>query len=379
MVYPTDTKMPYRTLGRSGLRVSLLSFGAWLTFKGDDERYEIMKTAFEAGVNFFDNAETYNNGQAELIMGKDLQRGFKEGLWSRDELVVTTKLFFGTDRTRDVAPPFSKKHPNATGNSRKHIVEGLMASLKRLQLDYVDVVFCHRPDPITPLEETVRAMNHVIDRGMAFYWGTSEWPAEMLAEAHQIAQRLNMVGPICEQPQYHLAHRQRVEVEYARLYSTMGLGLTTWSPLASGVLTGKYSKGNVPDDSRLADPNLFWLRNTLLSEDAKKEGGFLDKVDEFCEFAKTLGASPAQVAIAWVASRQCVSTVILGASNVEQLKHNLGSLQVLDKITPEVSVKIEEIFGAPKYPYEMAIPAKVANAHDPPLPAAQASIPIHYN
>lgn len=319
--------MEYRYLGRSGLRVSALSFGSWVTFgKQIDNRvaYECMTAAWDAGVNFFDNAEVYADGQSETVMGEIL----RQTGWRRDEYVVSTKIFWGGEG------------PNQRGLSRKHIVEGTNASLKRLGLNYVDLLFCHRPDLHTPIEETVRAMNHVIDQGKAFYWGTSEWSAQQITEAHLVAQREHLIGPLMEQPQYHMLHRERFEVEYAPLYERFGMGTTTWSPLASGVLTGKYNSG-IPNDSRLAQPGLEWLR-------ARYEGdqgaAMIQKVKTLSEtVAAELGCTMAQLAIAWCAKNPNVSTVITGASRAAQVTENMKALEVLDKLTPDVMERIDEI------------------------------------
>ena len=245
--------MKYGYLGHTGLKISKLSFGSWVTFGNQldvDEAAEAMKVAFDAGCIFFDNAEVYAAGKSEELMGLAL----KQLGWGRDEFLVSTKIFWGGEG------------PNQRGLSRKHIVEGTQAALRRLQLEHVDLVFCHRPDPNTPIEETVRAMNHVLDRGYAFYWGTSEWSADQLREAWRVADRLGLVGPAMEQPQYHMFHRDRVEQEYAGLVRDKGLGTTTWSPLASGVLTGKYNDG-IPEGSRLSLANFGWLKEAVLADD----------------------------------------------------------------------------------------------------------------
>jgi len=327
------SKMPYNNLGPSGLRVSKLSYGAWVTFGtqiGVDEAYKLMKKAYEAGVNLFDNAEAYAAGEAEVVMGECVKRGISDKVWERSDLILTTKIFFGT-----------KNGPNARGLSRKHIVEGTQASLKRFQLDYVDIVFCHRPDLHTPIEETVRAMNHVIDRGMAFYWGTSEWSAAELTEAWRVADRLGLQGPIVEQPQYNMFWRERVEMEFQPLYKGPGLGLTIWSPLASGVLTGKYSGGNVPEGSRMATKGYEWLRKKKMEEDKWQ----IDTADKLKPIAEELGCSQAQLAVAWCAKNENVTTVLLGATKMHQLEDNLGALEVLPKLTQEVMDKIDEVLG----------------------------------
>lgn len=319
--------MPYRTLGRSGLKVSALSLGSWVTFDHQmdvEPAREAMAAAYDAGCNFFDNAEAYANGKSEEIMGKAL----KQLGWSRDSYVVSTKIFWGGEG------------PNQRGLSRKHVVEGTQAALRRFQLDHVDLVFCHGPDVQTPIEETVRAMNHVIDRGFAFYWGTSEWSADQIREAWRVADALGLIGPTMEQPQYHMFHRERVEKEYAALVRDKGLGTTTWSPLASGLLTGKYNEG-VPDGSRLALPQYKWLRDMIVDDPSFP--GKVDKVRQLSEVAAELDASMAQLALAWTASHPHVSTVITGASRTSQVVENMKAIELLDKLTPEVMDRIEAI------------------------------------
>ena len=318
--------MEYRFLGNSGLKVSALSFGAWVTFGtqlDEDQAYELMKAAYDAGVNFFDNAEVYADGKAETIMGKVLARAE----WRRSDLVIATKIFWGG------------KGPNDRGLSRKHLIEGTDAALARLQLDYVDLLFCHRPDVDTPIEESVRAMSYLVDSGRAFYWGTSEWSAEQIREAHAIARREHLVPPTMEQPQYNMLHRDRVEQEYARLYEEVGLGTTIWSPLGSGLLTGKYNDG-IPDDSRLALDGFDWLRNMVLGDDAETN---IAKVRGLAAVAADLGCSQAQLAIAWCLKNPHVSTVITGASRPEQVTENMAALEVAEQLTPEVMTRIEEI------------------------------------
>ena len=319
--------MPYRYLGRSGLKVSALSFGSWVTFDHQMDvgpAREAMSAAFEAGCNFFDNAEAYAAGKAEIIMGRALaQLG-----WGRDEYVVSTKIFWGG------------QGPNQRGLSRKHIVEGVDAARKRFGLDHLDLVFCHRPDLHTPIEETVRAMNHIIDRGWAFYWGTSEWSADQLREAWRVADRLGLIGPLMEQPQYHMFHRQRVEVEYAGLVADKGLGTTIWSPLASGLLTGKYNDG-VPEGSRLALPQYAWLRERITQDPTFPEQ--IAKVKALTGIAEELGGSMAQLALAWAARHPHVSTVITGASRTSQVVENMAAIALLPKLTDEVMARIEAI------------------------------------
>ena len=329
--------MPTRYLGRSGLKVSVLSYGSWVTFDhqvGVAEAREAMAAAFDAGCNFFDNAEAYANGKAEEIMGEALcQLG-----WGRDQYVVSTKIFWGGEG------------PNQRGLSRKHIVEGVQAALRRFKLDHLDLVFCHRPDPHTPIEETVRAMNHVIERGWAFYWGTSEWSADQLREAWRVADQLGLIGPLMEQPQYHMFHRQRVEVEYADLIRDKGLGTTTWSPLASGLLTGKYNDG-VPEGSRLALPQYAWLRKSILEDPTFPDK--IAKVKALSAVAADLGGTMAQLALAWTARHPHVSTVITGASRTSQVVENMKSAALIPLLTDDVLARIEEILGnAPAQPQD---------------------------
>jgi voltage-dependent potassium channel beta subunit len=316
--------MEYRHLGRTGLKVSTLSYGAWVTFGNQldvKDAVGILSRCRDAGVNFFDNAEVYADGKAEEIMGAAI----KQAGWKRSDLVISTKLFWGGSG------------PNDKGLSRKHIIEGTKASLKRLDMDYVDLLYCHRPDTTTPIEETVRAMNWVIDHGYAFYWGTSEWSAQQITEAWEVANRLDMVGPSMEQPEYNMFTRTRVEVEYAPLYSKYGLGLTTWSPLASGVLTGKYSKDNIPEGSRMALASYKGLKEKSLVDET------LNKVEGLKSIAKELGVPLAQMALAWVAKNPHVSSVITGATKEHQVVENMKSLEVIPKLTPEVMEKIEQV------------------------------------
>lgn len=319
--------MKYRFLGRSGLKVSALSFGSWVTF-GDqideDIAYNCMKEAYDAGVNFFDNAEAYSEGQSEKMMGNI----FKKAGWKRSDLVLSTKIFWGGSG------------PNDAGLSYKHIMEGTNASLQRMQTDYVDLIFCHRPDKYTPIEETVWAMNQVIQQGKAFYWGTSEWSAEQIREAYQIAKANNLRPPLMEQPQYNMFHRERVEEEYSRLYDEIGLGTTIWSPLASGLLTGKYNDG-VPDDSRLSLEKYKWLRENLLETESGKRK--LEKVEKLAKLSDKIGLTMPELALAWCLKNENVSTVITGASKPEQVKQNMKAIDKVDSITNDVMEKIEEI------------------------------------
>ena len=320
--------MDYRYLGSSGLQISALSFGAWVTFGpqlNEERAYACMKAAFDRGVNFFDNAEAYAGGEAERLMGQVIH---KSG-WKRKDLVISTKLFWGG------------KGINERGLSRKHLREGIQASLARLQLDYVDLLFCHRPDFHTPVAETVRAMSWIVDQGWALYWGTSEWSAERIREAYEIARREHLNPPQMEQPQYNMLHRERVESEYARLYDEIGLGTTIWSPLASGVLTGKYSNG-VPDDSRFTLEGFQWLREGIEGDKGKHR---LETVRKLAPVAKELDCSLAQLALAWCLKNPHVSSVITGASRPEQVVENMKSLDVVEHMTPELMTRIETILG----------------------------------
>jgi len=315
----------YRRLGRSGLKVSELSFGSWVTYGNQldtSAARECMAAAWDRGVNFFDNAEVYAGGKSEEIMGEALK---KLG-WPRLKYVVSTKFFWGiTDG------PNEKSTLN-----RKYLMNAIDGSLRRLQLEYVDLVYCHRPDPSTPLEETVWAMHDMIERGKALYWGTSEWSAAEIMGAWQIAERLRLRKPVVEQPEYNLFHRERVEEEYARLYDEIGIGLTTWSPLASGLLTGKYRKG-IPADSRGAIARMKFLVSDLTDKRKNEIVGALEPI------ARDLGCSLAQLAIAWCARNPHVSTVITGASRVSQVEENLKAADVIARLTPQVMARIDEV------------------------------------
>ena len=318
--------MEYRRLGKSGLQVSALSFGAWVTFAqqiSPETAGELMTTAFDGGVNFFDNAEAYAAGKAEIVMGNIL----KEKGWAREEFVVSSKVFFGGNK------------PNQKGLSRKHVFEACHAALRRLQVEHLDLFFCHRPDPDTPIEETVRAMSDLIHQGKVFYWGTSEWSAEQITEAHTIAREHGLEEPTMEQPQYHMFHRDRVEKEYAPLYGEYGMGTTIWSPLASGLLTGKYNEGD-PGDTRLSLKGYEWLKEAFSNEEAKRR---LEAVKKLAAVASDLGTNLPRLALAWCLKNPHVSTVITGASRVSQLTDNLQALEVVPKLTEEVSGRIEAI------------------------------------
>jgi voltage-dependent potassium channel beta subunit len=320
-------EMLYRRLGRSGLKVSALSFGSWVTFNSqldDSKALECMQVAYDGGMNFFDNAEVYAGGESETIMGRVL----KKAGWARHSYIVSTKFFWGI-------------HDGVNARNtlnRKYLSQAIDASLTRLQLDFVDLVFCHRPDPETPIEETVWAMSDMITQGKALYWGTSEWTADEIRAAYEIAERHHLHKPVMEQPQYNLFHRRRVEKEYARLYEDIGLGTTIWSPLASGLLTGKYLDG-VPDDSRANLKGYDWLRDALT--DPEKNA----KVRELKGIADEVGVTLAQLSIAWCAANPNVSTVITGASRVEQVHDNLGALDALERLTPDLKSRIDTLFG----------------------------------
>ncbi len=319
------TDMTYRRLGRSGLKVSVLSFGSWVTF-GDQVdtalAKECLTAARDAGVNFFDNAEAYAGGESEQIMGDAI----RELGWERHSYVISTKIFWG------LTPGVNTRNTL----NRKYLLHAIDGSLERLGLDFVDLLYCHRPDPHTPIEETVWAMSDIVSSGKALYWGTSEWTAEELRAAYEIAERHHLHKPVMEQPQYNLFERKRVEREYARLYDDWGLGLTTWSPLASGLLSGKYADG-IPDGSRASLPGYEWLRDFVT--DPKKNA----QVKELAVVAERLGVTSSQLAIAWCAANPHVSTVITGASNVEQVHENLKALDALAQLTPEVLAEIAEI------------------------------------
>jgi voltage-dependent potassium channel beta subunit len=325
--------MLYRPLGKSGLQISALSFGAWVTFGkqiGDTTARDLLHAAYDAGVNFFDNAEAYADGQAERVMGAIL----REAGWPRSSFLVSSKVFFGWEQDK----------PNQTGLSRKHIVEACHAALRRLQVDYLDLFYCHRPDPSVPIAETARAMHDLIVQGKVLYWGTSEWSAVEIAEAQRLCAERNLHAPIVEQPQYNLFHRARVEKEYAPLYrSPTGLGTTIWSPLASGLLTGKYNAG-IPRDSRLDAPGMEWLRDLILKNPAGEKK--LAAVPALAALAQELGTSLPRLAVAWCLKNPHVSSVILGASRVEQLRENLAALEVADQLTPAVMDRIEKISRA---------------------------------
>jgi voltage-dependent potassium channel beta subunit len=318
--------MEYRKLGKSGLPVSIFGFGTWITFGNQIDTStakDLLVTAYDAGINFFDNAEVYAHGRSELVMGQLL----RELGWGRDTYSVTSKAFFGA----------GGQLPTQKGLHRKHLVEACHAALERLQVDYLDVYYCHRPDKTTPIEETVWTMHQLIQQGKILYWGTSEWSAAEIMEAHMVARQHHLIGPVVEQPQYNLLHRDKVEVEYATLYDGVGLGLTTWSPLASGILTGKYAMGHADQAMRLQREELTWLKERNVVEEK------LLVAQNLAQLAAELSITPAQLAIAWSASNPRVSCTLLGATRVEQLKENLRSLDALSLFTPEVVERIEGI------------------------------------
>ena len=322
--------MNYRHLGRTGIRVSELSFGSWVTFKNQVDvkaAVEIMAAAYDAGVNFFDNAEVYAIGKSEEVMGAAL----KKLKWRRGSYLATTKLFWGM---------YDGVNERNTLN-RKRLIEGINGSLERLQLEYVDVIYCHRPDKTTPIEETVWAMHNIIEWGKAMYWGTSEWDADEIVAAINIAEKHHLHKPVTEQPEYNLFERERFEKRYARMFKDYGYGSTTWSPLASGLLTGKYLNG-IPDDSRAALKGYNWLHSSVTNQEK------LAKVEALRPIAKDLGCTLSQLSLAWVLKNPNVSTVITGASRVEQLHENMKAAEVAPKLTSEVLMKIDETFGVGK-------------------------------
>ncbi len=317
--------MEYRKLGKSGVHISALSLGSWLTFGKqitDETAEQLMHLAYDRGVNFFDNAEIYAKGQSEVVMGRILKRAG----WERSSYLVSSKVYFGDGGDR----------PTQKGLSRKHVVEACHASLKRLQVEYIDLYFCHRPDRHTPIEETVWTMNILIQQGKILYWGTSEWSAQEIMEAHMVARQHHLIGPVMEQPQYNMFHRARVEVEYRRLYQAVGLGTTIWSPLASGVLTNKYID-QFPEGTRLSMEGLEWLRDLALTPER------LEKVRQLNDLAVQLCTTLPRLAIAWCLKNPNVSSVILGASRVEQLQETLDALDVVPLLNDEVCTRIEQI------------------------------------
>ena len=320
-------EMEYRRMGKTGLQLSVLSYGSWVTFHkqiDDSIADELMGIAYDHGVNFFDNAEVYAAGQSELLMGRVL----KKKNWDRTSYTVSSKAFFGWRGKQN--------KPNQTGLSRKHLTEACHEALQRLQLDYLDIFFCHRPDKNVPIEEVVWTMNILIQQGKILYWGTSEWSAAEIMEAHRAAAQYGLIGPSVEQPQYNLLERDKMEYEYLMIFKTVGMGTTIWSPLASGLLTGKYNQG-IPENSRFALQGFDWLKDRWMVDDK------LDKVRQLGELAAELDTSTATLSIAWCVANPNVTTAILGATKKEQLLENLKALDVLPKLDGNILARIDEI------------------------------------
>lgn len=319
--------MEYKKLGSSGLMISTLSYGSWITFdeKSSTAQRDCMHAAYDSGINFFDNAEVYAGGESETVMGQIL----KDARWSRDSYIVSSKVFWGGEK------------PTQKGLSRKHVVDACHAALKRLQLEYIDLYYCHRPDVNTPVEETVRAMNSLIEQGKILYWGTSEWPADLITQAHAVAGKLGLIGPTMEQPQYNMLSREKVEKEYLRLYRDFQMGTTTWSPLASGILTGKYING-IPEGSRFSNPSLGWLKDIYFQDGVDELN---KKLLKLIELSKDLGMTLPQLAVAWCLRNTNVSSVILGASKKDQLIETLKAQDLQTKLTPEIMLNIDLILG----------------------------------
>lgn len=334
MTKPEDLPpMQYRFLGRTGLQVSVISLGGWLTYGGHVDKegtFACMEAAYNCGVNFFDTAEAYAGGESEVVMGQAI----KHFGWNRNDLVISTKLYWGGK--------FGKNPINNTGLSRKHIIEGMNQSLARLDLEYVDIVYAHRADRRTPMEETVRAFNHLIDTGKAFYWGTSEWSADEITSAWRVADRLGLIGPVVEQPQYNMLERQKVEGEFAHLYREVGLGLTVFSPLKQGILSGKYKDG-IPDDSRFAQKTVDFVAGFWKTTGKEKWDGVVEQVNRLAPIAEKLGTKLSGLALAWTMKHSNLSSAIMGASSVEQVYENVRALEVIDKLTPEIMAEIDEI------------------------------------
>jgi voltage-dependent potassium channel beta subunit len=320
--------MQYRRLGKSGLQVSEFSYGSWVTFAKQvdvEPAKAMLSAAYDAGVNFFDNAEGYEQGNSELVMGQAID----ELGWSRDSYIVSSKVFWGGSK------------PTQRGLSAKHVTEACHAALKRLRVEHLDLYFCHRPDIDTPIEETVRAMDNLVRQGKVIYWGTSEWSGQQITEAHAVARANNLTPPTMEQPQYNLFERDKVERDYAPVYDTFGLGTTIWSPLASGLLTGKYNNG-MPNDSRANLPGYEWLRDVMMGEQGRAR---IEKIKELAKIADGAGMPIHHMALLWCLANPRVSTVILGASKIEQLHDNLSALKSREKMTADVMAAIEEVMG----------------------------------
>jgi len=334
--------MEYRLLGRTGLYVSVISLGGWLTYGGhvaEEKTFECMKTAYDHGINFFDSAEGYASGESEVVMGKAIK---KYG-WKRPDLVISTKIYWGQHNS---------SHPeriqNSVGLSRKHLIEGMNASLERLGLDYVDIVYAHRPDRLTPMEETVRAFNYLISKGQALYWGTSMWSAVEIADAWKVADKLGLIGPVVEQPEYNLLSREKVEKEYYELYERYGTGLTVFSPLKLGILTGKYNESTIPEGSRFSEENagqkFIDAYRAKFQGDPEMEKNL--KISKgLAPIAKDLGVSQGNLALAWIMKNKNISSIITGASKPEQVVENVKALEAFHKLTPEIMDKIDELAG----------------------------------
>lgn len=322
--------MEYRKMGNTGLQLSVLSYGSWVTFSkqvDDSQSDRLMGVAYDSGINFFDNAEAYEGGRSEEMMGRVL----KKKNWDRTSYCVSSKAYFGL---------YGKNNkPNQSGLSRKHLTEACNAALKRMQVDYLDLFYCHRPDPETPMHEVVRTMNTLMQQGKILYWGTSEWSAEEIMEANDVADALGLCGPVMEQPQYNMFVREKMERDYLPVFNGPGLGTTIWSPLASGLLTGKYNEG-VPEGSRLALENYSWLKERMLEQDK------IDKVKQLVPVAEALNTSLATLAIAWCIHNPNVTTAILGATKESQLTENLKALDVYQQLTPDLMSKIDTIMGS---------------------------------
>lgn len=321
--------MEYRRMGRTGLQLSVLSFGSWVTFHkqiDDGIADELMGIAYDKGVNFFDNAEVYALGESEKMMGRVL----KQKKWDRTSYVVSSKAFFGWRG--------KENKPNQTGLSRKHLVEACHEALQRLQVDYLDLFFCHRPDKSTPIEEVVFTMNHLIQQGKILYWGTSEWSGVEIMEAHRVAQAYRLIGPAMEQPEYNMFNRHKIEQEYLEIFKNVGLGTTIWSPLASGLLTGKYNNG-IPDGSRLSIHGFEWLKERVLMQEK------IEKTKALQNVANNLNISLAAMSIAWCIKNPNVTTAILGATNAQQLNQNFEALEALPKLSKEIIEEIEKILA----------------------------------
>ncbi|MFN2457738.1 MAG: potassium channel beta subunit family protein [Chitinophagaceae bacterium] len=327
--------MEYRRMGKSGLQLSVLSYGSWVTFHKQIDVVnadELMSISYDNGVNFFDNAEVYALGESEKLMGRVL----KSKNWDRTSYTVSSKVYFGWRG--------KENKPNQTGLSRKHITEACHEALQRLQVDYLDIFFCHRPDKNVPMEEVVWTMNTLIQQGKILYWGTSEWSGVEIMEAHKVAQHYKLIGPVVEQPQYNLLERDKMENEFLTIFKTVGMGTTIWSPLASGLLTGKYNNG-IPEGARLSLSGFEWLKDRWMVEEK------LNKVKQFSSFADELGIPMATLAIAWTIKNPNVTTTILGATKKEQLVENLKALEASEKLTPDVMQRIDDITQTkPKVP-----------------------------